>query len=233
MQEQTSSNENTVPTTGRGYNRHATDAQHEATGVATDLYAPVPGDDDDTRPGMVGSSRTSSTTSSDDWRDETSRTTGVAPSAYGRQESVTPSGTQSAYTMRSRSGQSGGGIMQKVQENPLAVVAAATAGGMLVGRMMRNRGQRRSEGYLRNASSRGFQGYQSSPSYQQPSFRPYQPPPYQGNQGYSGYQGYQQSGYQMPSEFQGTPQYRADQEFRPEQGFQGRHENFPGGSNWD
>lgn len=121
---------------------------------------------------------------------------------------------------------SDGGMMQKIQGNPLAVVAAATAGGMLVGRLMRNRGNRNNEGYLRAGfgNQYGYQGYRSPQPYQQPSFYPYQANP-------GGYQGYQ--GYNAPGGYQGAPQYRADQEFRPEEGFQGRHENFPGGSNWD
>jgi len=116
--------------------------------------------------------------------------------------------------------------MQKIQDNPLAVVAAATAGGMLVGRLMRNRSQRHGDGYLRGSfgNQYSYQGYRNPQPYRQQSFYPYQANP-------GGYQGYQ--GYNPQGGYQGAPQYRADQEFRPEQGFQGRHENFPGGSNWD
>lgn len=220
MQEHESSKQHTVSTTGRGYNRHVTDVEHEATGAATDLYSPVPSDDDGTRPGMVGSWPTSPTSSR---YDERSRLTNAPTSTHQQWTEPTRSRTPSTFTQRSETRHADGGIMQKIQDNPLAVVAAATAGGMLVGRLMRNRSHRHDEGYLRNASSYGYQGYQAPRSYQQPSYRSYQ--------GSSGYQGYQ--GYQMPSGFQGGPQYRADQEFRPEQGFQGRHENFPGGSNWD
>jgi len=233
MQEQTDNTENTVTTTGRGYNRHATDADNSATGVAADLYAPVRGDDNDTRPGMVESSQTPSMTTSRDRTDESPRSTDTATPTFQQRTESTPSQTYSSYAQRPRNTSSDGGVMQKIQANPLAVVAAATAGGMLVGRMMRNRGKdkQRNEGYLRNASSRGYQGYQSYTPYQQPSFRPYQGNA--GYQGYSGNQGYQQPGYQMPSGFQGAPQYRPEQEFQQGQGFQGSHENFPGGSNWD
>ena len=81
---------------------------------------------------------------------------------------------------------------------------------------------------MRSMYGRGFQGYQ-------PQFRPYRAPGrYQGAQGYQGYQDYQQGyqGYQPSSGFRGTPQYRPEQEFTLEYGFEGRHENFPGGSNW-
>src|SRR5688572_7509155 len=37
----------TMPTTGRGYNRHATDPEHAAVGIATDLYSPYPGGETD------------------------------------------------------------------------------------------------------------------------------------------------------------------------------------------
>jgi hypothetical protein len=105
--------------------------------------------------------------------------------------------------------------MQKINDNPFLVVAAATAGGMIVGTIMKNRN-------LRHAHEmRGMYGRQ----YRQPSFVPYDD--------YSRNSGYGQSPYQGPSAFADGPQYRAEQEFRPQQAFQGRHENFPGGSNWD
>jgi hypothetical protein len=226
MQEHT--DDQTTQTTGRGYNRHTTDPERAATSAATDLYSPIPGDDNETRPGMVGSRDTLSTpaTTTHEQRETSSRSM-TAPTA-GRQQwdQTTSPRTTSAYTMGSQSGQSHGGIMQKIQENPLAVVAAATAGGMLIGRMMRNRGQRNEPGYLRAGfgNEYGYQGYRTPQPYRQPSFTPYQAGP-----GYQGYPG----NYQAPGGYQGAPQYRADQEFRPEQGFQGSHENFPGDSNWD
>ncbi|MDQ3549201.1 MAG: hypothetical protein M3439_10340, partial [Chloroflexota bacterium] len=171
-----------------------------------------------------------------DRTDENRRSTDTTKSSYEQRDESTPSQTYASQAQRPRSMSSNGGMMQKVQENPLAIVAAATAGGMLVGRMMRNRSKdkQRNQGYLRNTSSRGYQGYQSYTPYQQPSFRPYQGNTgYQGYQGQPGNQGYQQSGYQMPSGFQGAPQYRSEQDFQQGQGFQGSHENFPGGSNWD
>ena len=223
MQERT--DDQTTETTGRGYNRHLTDPDHAATGAATDLYSPVPGDDNDTRPGMVGSSTptpTTTTTTRHERRDTDSRSLNTDASGRQQWDETTRPRTSSTYTMGSQSRQSDGGIMQKVQANPLAVVAAATAGGMLVGRMMRNRGHRNNQGYLRATvgNEYGRQGYRSPQPYRQPSFQPYQTNP--------GYQG-----YQAPGAYQGAPQYRADQEFRPEREFQGRHENFPGGSNWD
>jgi hypothetical protein len=220
MQDHT--DDHTTQTTGRGYNRHTTDPERAATGVATDLYAPVPGDDDDTRPGMVGSSGTSSTTTRQGYRDSDSRSTDAVTSDREQWDRTTTPRTTSTYTMGSQRRQSDSGIMQKIHDNPLAVVAAATAGGMLVGRMMRNRGHRHDQGYLRASfgNEYGYQGYRSPQPYQQQSYQPYQTNP--------GYQG-----YQTPGGYRAAPQYRADQEFRPEQGFQGRHENFPGGSNWD
>jgi hypothetical protein len=221
MQEHT--NDQTTETTGRGYNRHATDPARAATGAATDLYSPVPGDDNDTRPGMVESSTPSARR---EYRDTASRSTDAPTSERQPAYPTTTPRTSSSYTMRSESRQSDGGIMQKIQDNPLALVAAATAGGMLVGRMMRNRGNRSNEGYLRAGfgDQYSYQGYRNPQPYRQQSFYPYQANP-------GGYQGYQ--GYNPQGGYQGVPQYRADQDFRPDQGFQGRHENFPGGSNWD
>ncbi len=212
----------TTQTTGRGYNRHTTDPDHGATDAVADLYSPVPGDDNDTRPGMVGSSPTRSTTpaaTSHEYRESDSRSVHTT-AARDRQWDQTTTYPSAKYTMGSRSSTSDSGIMKKIQDNPLAVVAAATAGGLLAGRIMRNRSHRNDRGYLRASSNYGYQGYQQPQSYRQPAFYPYQANP--------GYQG-----YQAPSGYRGIPQYRADQEFRPEQGFQGRHENFPGGSNWD
>lgn len=213
MHEQT--DENTVSTTGRGYNRHLTDREHAATGVAADLYAPIPGDDNDTRPGMVERADAPTVPVQTD-RSNANIGAPESVSTYQQRADMNPSPTTAAYTMRTQSRRSDSGITRKIQENPLAVVAAATAGGMLLGRMMRKRDHRRDEGYLRSTAGRGFQSYRY-PEYPQQSYRPYQ-----GN-----------AGNQMPSGFQDGPQYRAEQEFRPERGFQGRHENFPGGSNWD
>ena len=222
MQEHT--DEQTTRTTGRGYNRHATDAELAGTGATTDLYSPVPGDDNATRPGMVGGS--TPTTTRHEQRDVDTRS--IDATRYDRQEwnQATTPRTSSAYTMGSDTRRADGGIMQKIQDNPLAVVAAATAGGMLVGRMMSKRSHRNDERYRRASfgNEYRYQSYQSPQAYRQPSFQPYQAAP-------GSYQGYQ--GYNAPGGYQGAPQYRADQEFRPEQGFQGRHENFPGGSNWD
>jgi hypothetical protein len=221
MQEHT--NDQTTETTGRGYNRHATDPERAAAGAATDLYTPVPGDDNDTRPGMVGSSTPSVRP---EYRDTESRSMNAATTDRQYAYQPTTPRTSPSYTTRSETRQSDGGIMQKIQDNPLALVAAATAGGMIVGRMMRNRGNRNNEGYLRAGfgSQYDYRGYRTPEPYRQQSFYPYQANP-------GGYQGYQ--GYNPQGGYQGAPQYRADQDFRPEQGFQGRHENFPGGSNWD
>jgi hypothetical protein len=104
--------------------------------------------------------------------------------------------------------------MSRIQANPLAVVAAATAGGMLVGRLMRSRNHYRDAGFLRGASSHQFQSYQAPMSYQ----------PYRGNPAYQG--------YPMPGGFERGPQYRAEQEFQQGSRFRGSHENFTGGSNW-
>jgi hypothetical protein len=220
MQDHT--DDQTTRTTGRGYNRHMTDAELSGTGAATDLYSPVPGDDNATRPGMVASS-TPATTRYEQRYGE-SRSTG-AVSAEQQWNRTTPR-TSSAYTLGSGTRRADGGIMQKIQENPLAVVAAATAGGMLVGRMMRKRSHRDDEGYRRASfgNEYRYQGYRAPQPYGRPSFQSYQASP-------GSYQGY--PGYNAPGGYQGAPQYRADQDFRPEQGFQGRHDNFPGGSNWD
>jgi len=227
----------TTSTTGRGYNRQTTDRDHADTGVATDLYAPVPGDDDNTRPGMVGERTTPTTTTTTrvEPRTTSSRTTDTVTDRTQDWDSTRTPMTD-RYTMQRRT-ESDSGMMDKIKSNPLAVVAAATAGGMLLGRMMRNRGQHNNEGYLRSApSGYGYQGYQPSYSYQQPSFRPYQPASgYQGYQGYQG-QGFQQGGYQgyQPAPgMHGAPQYRAEQEFHPDEQFEGRHENFRSGSHWD
>jgi hypothetical protein len=220
MKDQT--DDQTTQTTGRGYNRHLTDPERAATGAATDLYSPVPGDDNDTRPGMVGSSTPNV---GREYRDTESRSMNAETSDWQRAYPTAPR-PSSSYTMRSESKQSDGGIMRKIQDNPLAVVAAATAGGMIVGRLMRNRSHQDDRGYLRGSfgDQYGYQGYRSPEPYRQQSFYPYQSNP-------GGYQGYQ--GYNPQGGYQGAPQYRADRDFRPEQGFQGRHENFPGGSNWD
>jgi|GEM_PF-6405109 len=210
----------TTRTTGRGYNRQRTDAETADTGIATDLYAPVPGDDNDTRPGMVDE-RPVTTTSHIAPRTTTSRTVD-ATTDYRQDWNTTSSSPTTTYTSDYRR-QSDSGVMDKVKANPLAVVAAATAGGMLLGRMMRNR-NKRDTGYMRAArTDYGYRGYQPSYSYQQPSFRPYQEPT-----GYQGYQGQgSPQGYQPAPGIYGAPQYRADQEF------EGRHENFRGGSHWD
>jgi len=225
MHDQT--DDQTTQTTGRGYNRHTTDPERAATGAATDLYSPIPGDDNDTRPGMVGDTSTRSTpTTTHEYRDTDRRSMNTMTAEGQQWDQSRTTRTSSTYRMGSQSSQSDGGIMQKIQENPLAIVAAATAGGMLVGRMMRNRSQRDNQGYLRAnfGNQYDYQGYRSPQPYRQQSFYPYQANP-------GGYQGYQ--GYNPQGSYQGAPQYRADQDFRPDQGFQGRHENFPGGSNWD
>jgi hypothetical protein len=131
---------------------------------------------------------------------------------------MTTTPVRTSYTPSRHSEETDGGIMQKIQDNPLVVVAAATAGGMLVGRMMRNRSHRHDEGYLRTLNDGSYQGFQRPAYYQ----------PYQGSGGYQPY-----PGYPVQGSYQGFPEYRAEQNFQPEQTFQGRHENFPGGSNWD
>jgi hypothetical protein len=226
----------TTQTTGRGYNRQATDRGRADSSVASDLYAPVPGDDDNTRPGMVGEQThtATSTTTRVEPRTMTSRTSDAVTDR--RQDWTSNRTPADTYTMRSRT-QSESGMMDKVKSNPLAVVAAATAGGMLLGRMMRNRDRRHNDGYLRAARSgygyQGYQSYQPSYGYQQPSFRPYPAPSdYRGYQG----QGFQQGGnqgYQPAQGMYGAPQYRAEEDFNPEQNFEGRHENFRSGSHWD
>jgi hypothetical protein len=214
MQEQTDSN--TVSTTGRGYNRHLTDAEHAATGVATDLYTPETGTQNDPQSQTTTDRRTTPATGSRTHADLVGRENEAYASSQQRYDTTRRSSTSTTTDDRWRTSQSDNVIMQKIQENPLAVVAAATAGGMLIGRLMRNRSQRHDDGYLRGTPSRYFQPYQP-PRYQPQSFRPYQV----------------NAGYQMQGGRYTVPQYQAEQQFRPEQGFQGRHENFPGGSNWD
>lgn len=215
---QNQSDSQMTPQSGREYDRNLRGQGREATGAAADLYAPVPGDDNDTRPGMVDRSDTASVTERPVRHTEPTRTTTPAPSAYSQRDQMTTTPLRNSYSSQRYVQQSDGGIMQKIQDNPLIVVAAATAGGMLVGRMMRHRSHEHNEGYLRGLNDRAYQGYQRPAYYQ----------PYRGSGGYQPYPGYPvQGGYQD------APQYRADQSFQPDQSFQGRQENFPGGSNWD
>jgi hypothetical protein len=224
----------TTQTTGRGYNRQSTDQERAGVNAASDLYSPVPGDDDNTRPGMVGDSAyTAATAPTSRIESRTTPSRSTTTTSYSTDDRERLGTRSDAYTMRPRS-YSDSGMMHKIQQNPLAVVAAATAGGMLLGRMMRNRNQRDNHGYMRaTRMNHGYQAYQPSYGYQQPSFRQYQPPTdYRGYQG----QGFQQGGYQgyqpAPGVY-GAPQYRAEQEFDPEQQFDSRHENFRSGSHWD
>lgn len=210
MQEHT--HDRPASTTG-GAGRAMPETDHSAT---PDLYAPVPGDDNATRPGMVESGDTPAMTTDRPARTGMTDTTG---STHRQREDTRTTGSTQAYRARSLSESSQGGIMQKINANPFAVVAAATAGGMLVGRMMRGRGKQRDTRMMRGMAGRPYQ------QYREPPFVPYQSPPR--------YQGYQPSGYQMPRAFQGGPQYRAEQDYAPERTFEGRHENFPGGSHWD
>jgi hypothetical protein len=215
---QNQSDSQMTPETGREYDRTLRNQGRDATGAAADLYAPVPGDDNETRPGLVDSRETASVTERPARYTETTRTTTTAPSAYSQRDQMTTTPVRTSSTPRRHTEETDSGIMQKIQDNPLIVVAAATAGGLLVGRMMRNRSHQQDAGYLRTLDDRNYQGYQRPAYYQ----------PYQGGGGDRPYPGYPTQG-----SYQGAPEYRADQNFQPEQAFQGRHENFPGGSNWD
>ncbi len=220
------SNTTSLSRTGPVDNQDLTDPDHLTTGVAADLYAPVPGDDNDTRPGMVGQSAPPLTRTGHDDPGSSRQTRNTGNVSEEQWNQTTPPQARSLATLPSHPRPSEGGIMQTIHGNPLAVVAAATAGGMLVGRMRRNRGHRNNAGYLRASSGAGDQRYQEPQPSRQPSFFPYQ-----ANPGYRSNQGYQ--GYQTPGAYQGAPQYRADQPFRPEQGFHGRHEHVPSASTVD
>jgi hypothetical protein len=140
-------------------------------------------------------------------------------------------------------------VLDTLTANPLALVAGATVGGMIVGRIMRNRARPQGEGYLRNIPGGeyypSFSG-QSFPEYHAPNvwdrpqhqnFQGSRPAAWNREQPAWGYQGFQagypqnyqprnqqdfdRSGYPQPSQRgYGGPGYRPAGEQQFQQDFQ-------------